>query len=404
MRDRLTQRGLHVTGSRLPLVSVIIPAFNSGAWLAQAIESVLAQTYPNVEVVVVNDGSIDQITDRTARAYLPHITYIERENGGVAAARNSGIAASNGELIALLDQDDLWLPHKLQTQVSILRACPHLGLVHSSFDTINSHGHRTGTIRLSQREYRPLPSLLLHVPIASCTTLFPRHLLDEVGTLDPALAGSDDWDLWLRMAAQGYSFYCIGEPLAYYREHSGNTSRNIDLMVQASIATLDKFYTQANLPTSVADARTQAYFNKHAWATSLYYGAGRTDSAQDHLRIAARYYPRGLATGRFLQSLIYARWSHPVEVDARSAIRFVYQTLSAEKLPSSVRRNLRSHSELLLALHTVGKARMVGKAAYLLLGNPHLLTDRELWAAGRKRLLRIALKLRSMIPGQREIA
>lgn len=370
-------------------MSVIIPAFNGGAWLAQAIESALAQTYPNTQIIVVNDGSTDPCTRETAITYLPHITYIEQENVGVAAARNTGIEASTGELIALLDQDDLWLPHKLQTQVSILNARPHLGLVHSSFQVINANSRPTGAIRLPQREYDPLPSLLLQVPIASCTALFPRRLLNETGQFDAALAGSDDWDLWLRIASQGYNFYCVGEPLAQYREHASNTSRNIDLMVRASINTLDKFYARTDIPASAMRSRDRAYFNKHAWAIALYYGARRTKCAQDHLQIAARSYPQGIATGRFLQSLIHANQqaggTAPGQADIHEAARFVQHTLAQAAIPPQIRRaisrKIAARTRLLLALHSRQPAQMVGA----LLQDPSLLIDSEIWAALRRR-------------------
>ena len=378
-------------------MSVIIPAFNSGPWLAQAIESALAQTYPNVEVVVVNDGSTDPITATTAHAYLPRITYIERENGGVAAARNSGLAASNGDLITLLDQDDLWLPHKLQTQVPIFHTHPHLGLIHSSFHTIDTNGQCTGTIRLPQREYQPLPSLLLHVPIASCTTLFSRHILDSTGPFDPALAGSDDWDLWLRIAAQGNTFYCVGEPLAQYREHASNTSRNIDLMVRSSIGTLDKFYAQPSLSPQAVRLADRAYFNKHAWATSLYYGAGDFARASVHLQVAIQLFSPGITTGRFLQSLVHA--SHqaggvaPGKSDIREAARFLVQSLSYEGLPTSTRREIirkiTARTQLLLALHSRRPADM----ARALLRYPSLIIDSEIWTTLRRRTARMLTRL-----------
>jgi len=341
----------HMTQNNAPLVSVIIPAFNSGEWLAQAIDSALGQSYPNVEIVVVNDGSTDLSAREIAHRYIPLITYIERENGGVAAARNTGINASNGELIALLDQDDVWLRHKLEVEVRAWLAHPHVALVHSSYHLIDEQGKRVSTLgdqkwlsRLREREYRPLPDLLVDVPICSATTLFPRKILDEVGLLDPMLSGTDDWDLWLRMAARGYPFYCIGEPLAEYRTHTANTSRNIDLMVSGVLRTLDKFYALPSIPKSALHYQTRAYFNRHAWAASLYYGAGRIHNAQHHLRLAARYYPQGLATGRLLQSLVYAQQPQPNKADAEAAIRFVYKTLSNENLPSTIKRRLRSRA------------------------------------------------------------
>src|SRR5690242_15804974 len=134
--------------SENPLVSVIIPAYNQGPWLARAIESTLAQTYPHIEVIVVNDGSRDPVTRETAAQYIGRITYLEREtNGGVAAARNTGLEAARGELIAWLDQDDIWLTHKLEVEVRTLQAHPHVALIHSSYYQIDNEGRRTKIVR-----------------------------------------------------------------------------------------------------------------------------------------------------------------------------------------------------------------------------------------------------------------
>ena len=111
-----------------PLVSVVIPAYNRAAYLAQAIDSVLAQTYTPLEIIVVDDGSTDD-TAQLAASYLPRIQLIRQANAGAAAARNSGIAQSHGELIALLDSDDRWLPDKLARQVPLF-ADQRVGLVH----------------------------------------------------------------------------------------------------------------------------------------------------------------------------------------------------------------------------------------------------------------------------------
>src|SRR6266571_2992397 len=134
--------------SATPLVSVIIPAYNQGKLLARAIDGALGQTYEHKEIIVVNDGSPDSLTRDTAKQYGERIIYVERANGGVAAARNTGIEAANGELIALLDQDDVWLANKLERQVAVLRSHPNVGVVHSSYYLIDENGKRIGVKRL----------------------------------------------------------------------------------------------------------------------------------------------------------------------------------------------------------------------------------------------------------------
>jgi glycosyltransferase involved in cell wall biosynthesis len=387
-----------------PSVSVIIPAYNQGPLLARAIDSALGQSYPPLEVIVVNDGSPDPITRATAARYEGRVVYLEQANGGVAAARNTGIAAAHGDLIALLDQDDIWLPEKLAVEVAAFARHPQVALVHSSYYLIDGAGRRTGVARLPQREWAPLPDLLLEIPIASCTALFPRRVLDEVGSFDPALAGSDDWDLWLRMAARGYRFYCLGVPLAEYRIHPANTSNDIDLMIRAGLGVLDKFYTLPNLPASACPMRDKAYFGRHAWAAALYYGAQRLEPAGTHLRAAATHDPSGVVTGRFLQSLIYARSSQPTRATALAAIRFVQQTLAAAGISPARMKWLRARARLVWALHTGGSVRRAIALAHALLAEPRLLIDPHLWAAARRLLQRAVSRSQLMVHSNRRAA
>jgi glycosyltransferase involved in cell wall biosynthesis len=113
-----------------PLVSVVIAAYNGAQYLPEAIDSALAQTYPKVEVIVVDDGSTDS-TAEVVGAYGARVRYLYQQNAGTAAARNTGIQSAQGELIALLDQDDRWLPEKLARQVPLFFDEPRVGLVHS---------------------------------------------------------------------------------------------------------------------------------------------------------------------------------------------------------------------------------------------------------------------------------
>lgn len=384
-----------------PLVSVIIPAYNQGPMLAHAIESALAQTYPHVEIIVVNDGSPSLITSETVQAYAGHILYVERENGGVAAARNTGIQAATGKMIALLDQDDVWLPHKLTTQVNTFRAHPNVALVHSSYYLIDNTGCRKDQVHLREGEYSPLPQLLLDVPISSCTTLFPRQVLDEVGLLDAALSGSDDWDLWLRLAARGYSFYCVGEPLAEYRVHSANSSLNTEMMISSGLSVLDKFYSLPNLPVEALNWRNRAYGMRYAWAAALLYGSGEQEKAKNYLLCAAQYYPKGIATIRFLQSLIYARakGERPGKEAAQAAVRFVVWTLKRCRLPPNVTRKLHMHVSLVLAIHS-GAGGRTGGLVRTLLREPRLVIDPEFIASVRRAFLRAVKQIKKEVVGK----
>jgi hypothetical protein len=288
-----------------------------------------------------------------------------------------------------------------------LRAHPHVELVHSSYYLIDNAGHRTSLVRLREREWQALPELLVKGTICTSSVLMSREVLTGNGSLDPELNGADDWDLYLRLAARGYSFFCVGEPLAEYRIHQENTATKPDLMLSVWVRMLDKFYALPGLSEEVVRWKGRAYFQKYAAAVALYYGAGNLEAARTSLKKAAEHYPEGIATGRFLQSLIYSRASQPTLATAEEAVRFVRDSLKGERLPPAVKRKLESRSWLVLALHEGGRmgrrARDLGRA---LGADPSMLVDRELWAVGGRLSGRVMsrLKARGRAAGVAEVA
>ena len=226
----------------LARVSVLIPVYKGEAFIARAIESALSQTHPDVEIIVVNDGSPDN-SSRVLAPYLlrPNVRYIEKVNGGVASARNAGLAIATGQYVALLDQDDAWYPDKLARQVAVLNARPDVALVHGDVTYIGADNevlphdpHFPAKV-----EGRCFNQLFMANPVMACTAIFRRCVVDEVGRFDDGIAFSDDYDLWLRIARHHAIAY-IDEPLALYRIHGSNESRKIAGIVAATLQTLHK--------------------------------------------------------------------------------------------------------------------------------------------------------------------
>jgi glycosyltransferase involved in cell wall biosynthesis len=377
-----------------------VAAYNEGPLLAAALDSALGQTYPHIEVVVVNDGSSSPTTRETVERYLQskrgRIIYVEREtNGGVAAARNSGIAVANGDLIAWLDQDDRWLPDRVEQGISVLQTHRNLGLVHSSYYYIDASGRRTGMLQLRQGEYAPLPDLLLDIDISPCTVLFHRRILDEVGHLDAELPGADDWYWALQVAARGYRFYSIKKPLAEYRIHEANTFRKLEVMVPSWLGMLDKFYARKDLPPEALRYRNRAYFARHAAAAALYFGRSELGAARDHLCAAARFDPQGAASGRLLQSLIYSRERRPSPATAREAAEFVQRVLRDGALPLSVARSARARALLIVAMHNDHSrpGQSLRALFRVLAADPAIVLDKELWVAAGRRISRAAARV-----------
>ncbi|MDP3704046.1 MAG: glycosyltransferase [Candidatus Omnitrophota bacterium] len=221
----------------MPTVSVITPTYNRAALVREAIESILAQTFADWEAVVVDDGSTDS-TPEILRDYArrdPRIRVARQNNQGLTAARNHGLRLAQGEFIAFLDDDDLWLPEKLHVQVAFMRTHPQAALSYSRFYLLGSrNGGQPVYPKRPGMTYRELvQGNFIQVP----TVMVRRNGLDAVGEFSPAYRGAQDFDLWLRIARR-YPIGFIDQPLACYRKHGANMTAKLVPMYEERIAVL----------------------------------------------------------------------------------------------------------------------------------------------------------------------
>lgn len=243
-----------------PLVSVIIPAYNAARFIGETVETVCKQTYRNWELIVVDDGSTDS-TKAILEPYMDRIQYFFQENKGTSAARNAGLRKSKGELIAFLDNDDLWLPEKLELQVWALRTWPDAGFVFTDGISFNESGIRQNSLLprslkawiSEQGTSDPLVSkgwladeFFLWNPIRSATSVLARkECIEYVGAFDETIAVADDYDLWLRMALR-YPIVLIRSCLYMWRERedscSGPLAARAYRWEEASIPVLEKHW------------------------------------------------------------------------------------------------------------------------------------------------------------------
>jgi len=259
------------TMSYLPgVVSVIMPVYCGEPFICRAIESVLNQEYRDFELIVVNDGSPDgskAVIERFLRH--PLIKYVEQRNGGVAAARNTGISLAQGEFIALLDQDDSWLPCKLNVQLRRLRAAPDAALVHSWVQCIDENDLRcscTGAVEVLPLQGNCVGRLILGNGIAALTVVVRRIFGDQVGWFNQQFAPADDWELWLRLARR-YPFLFVDEITAEYRVHAHMVSNNSHNMHEAALSVIDSVCDRypdvvtAAGPGEIAHVRARCFRN-----------------------------------------------------------------------------------------------------------------------------------------------
>lgn len=216
------------------LVSVVVPVFNGARYLAESLDSALAQDYPQVEVIVVDDGSTDATPEVLAR-YGDRVRVIRQPNQGAAVARNAALRVARGEYLAFLDADDRWLPHKLRIQIAHLRRNPQVDLVYSSWSVVErSDPQALDIVGPEPREEDAIDpggsgwiynALLLDCIVHTTTVVMRRRLLDAVGLFDPELRRGQDYDFWLR-ASRVTPIHKLAAVLSIYRLHDANSTRD----------------------------------------------------------------------------------------------------------------------------------------------------------------------------------
>ena len=222
------------------LISVIIPCYNHGGYLGKAIDSVLGQSYPNIEVIVVDDGSSDD-TREVAAAYGEKVRYIYKENGGLSAARNTGLEHAKGAYIVFLDADDWLYPKALQTNLHYLNLHPTAAFVSGShirvyFDS-NTKTEVVKSIYNDHYSYLLSKGNYIGVP---GSVLYHRWVFDEF-LFDETLRACEDYDLYLKVARR-YPVFHHTEKIAAYNIHSNNMSANSMMMLNAAINVLGRQY------------------------------------------------------------------------------------------------------------------------------------------------------------------
>jgi glycosyltransferase involved in cell wall biosynthesis len=210
----------------IPLVSVVTATYNMAHYLGQAIQSVLAQTYANVELLIVDDGSTDN-TREVVDAFLAdsRVKYLTQENKGQAAAKNRGILESSGEYVAFLDADDMWAPEKLELQIPLFAGIENLGVVYSRVACIDKNGSDLGVSNGELFRGCISSRLLIYNFVGFGTAVVKRECFDRLGGFDENYRMAIDYDLWLRFSTE-YEFDFVDRPLLYYRWWPGQLSNN----------------------------------------------------------------------------------------------------------------------------------------------------------------------------------
>ena len=254
-----------------PKISIIIPAYNAFNYLAEAIDSALAQTYTNIEIIVVNDGSRDNgATEQIALSYGDKIRYFYKENGGSSSALNMGIAKMTGEWFSWLSHDDLYVPEKLEKQMAYIESLQSdiseisNHIFFSASELIDANGKTIRTFdrkkakRLAEKVDKfPHNGYLIAEPTVynfyGCSCLVHKSVFENVGAFDETLRLINDLDMWYRVYAANYKIHYIADPLVKCRIHAKQVSKSIgfsyhnaeqDMVWNRSLSWLIKHYPE----------------------------------------------------------------------------------------------------------------------------------------------------------------
>jgi glycosyltransferase involved in cell wall biosynthesis len=225
------------TGMAGNRITALIPTYNSERYLRATIDSVLAQTYPVYEVIVVDDGSTDR-TQEILTTYGSQIRYIRQANAGPPVARNTGLAHATGDFIALLDSDDLWVSRKIERQVDYLRRHPSCGLVYTDMKTFDDSGIIEESVKISRNLNLPsghiFPEMFYETLFQTSAVLVRKSCIDAVGEFDMDLRMGDDYELFLRISRH-YDLGYVDEPLVLYRQHATQGTRTWGKELQGGV-------------------------------------------------------------------------------------------------------------------------------------------------------------------------
>lgn len=270
----------------LPIVTVIMPAFNAEKYIEEAIQSVLNQTYKKIELVIINNASSADKTEEIIHKYLDdtRIIYVKQQGKGLSNARNIGIQKSSGELVAFLDSDDLWHKEKIEKQVEYFRKNKEVFLVHTPYNILKD-GRIINFKMLSEPQASCLSGniynrLLCGNCIGVLTAMVRKEIFDKVGYFDETLWGAEDWDLWIRIA-KNHKIGFINETLATYRDVGSSMCKNVEKYEPTLYSVIKKhILNNADVPENIANEGLSYFYFRIA---TIYYFGGEMPKARNKI-------------------------------------------------------------------------------------------------------------------------
>ena len=273
-------------------VSVIIPSYNSARYVVVAVESVLAQTYRDFEILVIDDGSTDD-TKEVLKKYGQSICYLYKPNGGVSNARNYGIEKARGKYVAFLDADDVWMPEKLNKQVALLESNTDVGLSYTSAIKVDENLETKSYIEAKEYD-DACEGLLLEMNILILSSSIARRdIVLQTNGFDSQFSTCADKDFWLRLSLLT-KFAPVKEHLVKYRDVTGSMSSDPFLSKRDTEGVLNKFFALPNLPEKYKNLRNKSLSNNLMVVSGEFLHSGKIGESVRCMWRSLRLYPQNV--------------------------------------------------------------------------------------------------------------
>jgi glycosyltransferase involved in cell wall biosynthesis len=311
----------------MPVISVVVPAYNAGKTIQNTIDSVLKQTFSDFELIVINDGSTDKTLEILDKIQDPRLKIFSYENGGLPVARNRGITQATGKFISFIDADDLWTHDKLELQLAALQNHPEAGVAYSWSVFMDDKGEYFHADEPIFYEGNVFAKLLLRNFIAhGSNLLIRREAIELIGDFDLTVPPCADWDFYLRLAAR-WSFVVVPKPQILYRQSSSSMSAKVEEMERCSLMVVEKAFQSA--PQDIQHLKSQSlafvyHYSAELWLRHSTNNRSDFKEVNKKLWMAIRLYPQILLTKK-MQVLLIKWLLHqviPIGV-ASSALRFI---------------------------------------------------------------------------------
>ncbi len=283
----------------LPLVSIVIATYNCAPYLAEAIESVLAQTFSDYEIIIVDDGSTDD-TAAVLASFGDRIQVHAQRNQGVAAARNVGVAFAKGSLIAFLDADDIFFPQKLEKQVALFKQSSSLAMVISGWQIVTCSGEVMSQAQpWKDRPRLDLETAVLYKPARPSATMMRRAWFTRLNGFDSTLSSAEDLDFLLRAIASGAEAAWLPEVLVSYRQHTNSLMTQGQALVNNTDTVMEHFFSRPDLPPEIRRLEQQERYQSLCWLAARMYFEGHLSAMETCLSRALMFASAERATTLF---------------------------------------------------------------------------------------------------------